>query len=335
MIIMSLLIKKSRLFQRQNITRAIRAALDSRGYLEIPAPLLIRGTNPDAFLTSFEVFADGKFQGYLTTSTEFQLLRLMAAGYDKCYSLVSNFRFGDIDRTHNPEFTMLEWEALGGMEQIEADAEEIVNAAFAAALPGCDSLEYCGHKTQILGKPWERLTIREAFKKHLGLEISTDFSLDSMVLEIKKTGLEVPMEFLDDRGLLFSFLIDSIQEKLGAEVPTWVSEWPIFQTSMAEPLASNPEAAERSELYIAGLEIANGFTTVSDIEKQKILFEEQRVMRLADGKKEVRLDEKYLTDLEGKPLRAAGMAMGVDRLVMLLTGASSIGEVTAFAWDEV
>jgi lysyl-tRNA synthetase class 2 len=145
----------------------------------------------------------------------------------------------------------------------------------------------------------------------------------------------VPTKFLEDRGLLFSYLIDSIQEKLGSEVPTWVCEWPIFQTSMAEPLANNPEAAERSELYIAGLEIANGFTTVSDIEKQKMLFDEQQKMRLAEGKKEVMLDDKYMADLEGKPLRAAGMAMGVDRLVMLLTGASSIGEVTAFAWDEL
>jgi lysyl-tRNA synthetase class 2 len=332
---MSLIHKQNRLKARQNITRAIRAALDSRDYLEIPAPLLIRGTNPDAFLTSFEVVANDEFQGYLTTSTEFQLLRYMAAGYDKCYTLVSNFRYGDVDRTHNPEFTMLEWEALGGMDSIETDAEAIVKAAFAAALPGCDSLEYRGHKTQIINEPWERLTIREAFKKHLNLEISQDFSLESMVLEIKKTGLAVPVEFLEDRGLLFSYLIDSIQEKLGSKVPTWVCEWPIFQTSMAEPLAKNPEAAERSELYIAGLEIANGFTTVSDIEKQKMLFDEQQKTRVAEGKKEVALDNKYMADLEGKPLRAAGMAMGVDRLVMLLTGASSISEVTAFAWDEL
>jgi lysyl-tRNA synthetase class 2 len=145
----------------------------------------------------------------------------------------------------------------------------------------------------------------------------------------------VPAEFLNDRGLLFSFLIDGVQEKLGTEVPTWVTAWPIFQTSMAEAIKNNPALADRSELYIGGLEICNGFTTVSDIEKQKKLFAEQQRLRLAEGKKEVVIDEKYLTDLAASPLRAAGIAMGVDRLVMILTGASDINEVLAFGWEEL
>lgn len=339
--IMSLITKKNRLIQRQNIVRAVRAALDSRGYLEVPASLLIRGTNPDAFLTSFEVTADEKFQGYLATSTEFQLLRLNAAGYERVYTLTSNFRFGDLDRTHNPEFTMLEWEALGGMKQIEKDAEEIIKAAVRAAMSEVNSIEYRGHDVQIFGRAWERLTVREALKKYSGLEIAENFSLASMVEGAKKSGLKVPTEFLNNRGLLFSFLIDSIQEKLGVEVPTWVTEWPIFQTSMAEPMKNNPEAADRSELYIAGLEIANGFATVSDIEKQKALFAAQQEARVAEGKEEVVVDEKYLNDLavmnkvSDRTLYASGMAMGIDRLVMVLTGASKISEVVMFGWDEL
>lgn len=330
-----LFIKKERLFKRQNIIRVVRAAIDAEGYLEIPAPLLIRGTNPDAFLTSFEVFTDGNFQGYLTTSTEFQLLRLMAAGYEKCYSLVSNFRYGDCDRTHNPEFTMLEWEVLGGMTEAEVAGEKMIKAAFTTTCPEAQFLEYRGHKVQILGRPWERLTVHEVFKKHLGLEINPEFSLTSIVEQIKKTGLSVPAEFLNDRGLLFSYLIDSAQEKLGTEVPTWVTAWPIFQTSMAEPLPENSELADRSELYIASLEICNGFTTVSNIQKQKALFEEQQKMRVVDGKKPVIVDEKYLNDLSGQNLKAAGIAMGIDRLVMILTGASDINEVLAFGWGEL
>lgn len=331
----NLLIKKERLLKRQNIIRAVRAAIDTDGYLEIPAPLLIRGTNPDAFLTSFEVFAGNQFQGYLTTSTEFQLLRLMAAGYEKCYSLVSNFRYGDCDRTHNPEFTMLEWEVLGGMTEAEVAGEKMIKAAFGTTCPNAHFLEYRGHKVQIIGRPWERLTVHEVFKKHLGLEVNSSFSLKSMVEETKKADLNVPTEFLNDQGLLFSFLIDSAQEKLGVKVPTWVTAWPIFQTSMAEPLPENTELADRSELYIAGLEICNGFTTVSDIQKQKTLFEEQQKMRMADGKKPVIVDEKYLNDLSGQSLKAAGIAMGIDRLVMILTGASNINEVLAFGWEEL
>jgi len=331
----NLLNKKNRLFKRQNIIRAIRAAIDSEGYLEIQAPLLIHGTNPDAFLTSFEVFAAEKFQGYLTTSTEFQLLRLMAAGYEKCYSLVSNFRFGDFDHTHNPEFTMLEWEILGGMNEAEKTGEAMIKAAFNSIYPKAQFLEYQNYKVQIIGRPWERLTVHEIFEKHLGLKIDAEFSLESMIEQIKKNGHEVPAEFLNDRGLLFSFLIDGVQEKLGTEVPTWVTAWPIFQTSMAEAIKNNPALADRSELYIGGLEICNGFTTVSDIEKQKKLFAEQQRLRLAEGKKEVVIDEKYLTDLAASPLRAAGIAMGVDRLVMILTGASDINEVLAFGCEEL
>jgi len=336
---MPLINKKPRLLQRQNIVRAVRAALDERGYLEVPASLLIRCTNPDAFLTPFEVSADEKFQGYLATSTEFQLLRLNAAGYERVYTLTSNFRFGDLSRTHNPEFTMLEWEALGGMKQIEQEAEEIVQAA----------AESIGVK--ITAMPWQKISVREALKKYLNLEVAQDFSLTSMVEEIKKASLEVPQKFLDDRGVLFSWLIDKISPNLGVEVPTWVTEWPIFQTSMAEPMKDNPEAADRSELYIAGLEIANGFATVSDIEKQKALFAAQQKMRIADGKKPVIVDEKYLNDLtvmnkvsdppspsfggHSRTLYASGMALGVDRLVMALTGASEISEVMAFGWEEL
>lgn len=326
MVVMALLTKKSRLLQRQNITRAIRASLDSRGYLEIPAPLLIRGTNPDAFLTSFEVFADEKSCGYLTASTEFQLLRLCAAGYEKVYTLTSNFRFGDISRTHNPEFTMLEWEAANvGMEVIEKEAEGIVLAA--AEAPG--GVE--GHSDI---RAFDRISVREVFKKYLEINVAPDFSLASMQEEIKRVGLEAPQNFLNDQGVLFSWLVDKVSPNLGLEKPTWVYEWPLFQTSMAEPLKNNPAAANRSELYINGLEICNGFSTICDTAKQKALFAFQQAERARLGKKSVTIDDKYLEAITKMP-PAAGMALGLDRLVMVLIGAANIGEVMAFNWDEL
>jgi lysyl-tRNA synthetase class 2 len=302
---------------------------------------LIRGTNPDSFLTSFEVFENGEPRGYLTTSTEFQLLRLLADGYDKVYTLTSNFRASDKDETHNPEFTMLEWEAANvGMDVIEKEAEAIVLAAATATKNSSPSPT---------GEGWgegrfDRISVREALKKYLNIEVAPDFSLESMREEIKKAGLKAPENFLDDQGVLFSWLIDKISPDLGFEKPLWLYEWPIFQTSMAEPTKDNPAVAERSELYIAGLEIANGFTTVADIQKQKKFFQEQQERRRAEGKKEVLLDEKYLAKLAGlslmdkvsdRTLCAAGMALGIDRLVMVLTKAKTITEVTAFSWEEV
>ncbi|MFA6131707.1 MAG: amino acid--tRNA ligase-related protein [Patescibacteria group bacterium] len=329
---MSLLSKKAALEQRQIILRAVRDYLFQAGYLEVQVPLLIRGTNPDAFLTSFEVTENDQLRGYLTTSTEFQILRLLAAGYDKVYTIASNFRAGDKDQTHNPEFTMLEWEAANvGMEVIEKEAEGIVLAAVGALKDVSPS--HLGRGVRGEGA-FERLSVREAFKKYLGINIALDFSLASMVEEIKKAGLDAPQNFLDDQGILFSWLIDKISPKLGFEKPTWLYEWPIFQTSMAEPVKGNPEAADRSELYINGLEIANGFTTVSDAEKQKALFDFQQAERQRLGKKPIVVDEKYLEDIKKMP-PAAGMAMGIDRLVMILTGASEINEVLTFGSDEL
>jgi lysyl-tRNA synthetase class 2 len=325
---MSLNTKKPTLQTRQEIIRAIRDYFYQTNYLEVQVPLLIRGTNPDAFLTSFEVFENDEFRGYLTTSTEFQLLRLLSNSFEKVYTLTSNFRASDKDVTHNPEFTMLEWEAVNAnMRQLEKEVEGLVRmvvgtTGLVEGLRGLDEV-------------WERLSVHEAFEKYLGLNIAPDFSLVSMVEEIKKVGLEVPTNFLDDRGLVFSWLIDKISPNLGATTPTWLYDWPIFQTSMAEPIKENPEVADRSELYIAGLEIANGFTTVCDATKQRKLFTEQQEERSRQNKKPIVVDEKYLADLEKGDLRAAGIALGVDRLVMILTGKKDISEVMAFGWDEM
>ncbi|MFH1253770.1 MAG: amino acid--tRNA ligase-related protein [Candidatus Uhrbacteria bacterium] len=328
--------KKETLKKRQEIIRAIKDYFRDIGYLEVQVPLLIRGTNPDAFLTSFEVFENDESRGYLTTSTEFQLLRLIANGYEKVYTLAANFRAGDKDITHNPEFTMLEWEAANvSMSQLEKEAEEFIQKSFSTLFPTAEYLEYDQQKIRLLGETWERLSVHEVFKKYLNLEIDTEFSLLSMQAEIKKVGLNVPTEFLNDQGLIFSWLIDRVSPKLGATVPTWVYDWPLFQTSMAEPTVNNPALADRSELYIGGLEIANGFTTVCDIAKQRALFSEQQAERKRQGKKAVTTDEKYLADLENKNLKAAGLALGLDRLIMILTGKTDIREVMTFNWDEL
>jgi len=325
--------KKDVLQTRQEIIRAIRDYFYKIGYLEVQVPLLIRGTNPDAFLTSFEVSENDEPRGYLTTSTEFQLLRLLANGYEKVYTLAANFRAGDKDITHNPEFTMLEWEAVDiTMKEIEQQTEDLIMGIKALTRLRWASARQGGVESV---KDWRRISVHDAFKKYLNLNIDAEFSLASMIEEIKKAELEAPENFLDDRGVLFSWLIDKISPNLGFETPTWLYDWPIFQTSMAEPISGNPFIADRSELYINGLEIANGFTTVCDAAKQRGLFEEQVKERTCQNKKPVTVDEKYLTDLEKGNLKAAGMALGVDRLVMILTGKKDIREVMTFNWDEV
>jgi elongation factor P--(R)-beta-lysine ligase len=319
------------LWQRQTIVRAIRDFFFERGFLEIQAPLLVRGTCPDVHMSSVRAG-----DGYLTTSTEYQIKRMVAGGFERLFTLTQNFRASDVSERHNPEFTMLEWARAGEpLDAIEADAEELVKRALRALHPGQGSIEHRGAPVKLDGVRWERLTVREALRRYLSMDVAPDFSLDSMRKEVGRLGLDVPPSFLEEPHGLVSLLLDRVQPRLGAEVPTFLREWPAFMTSSAALREGAPAVAERSELFIAGLEVSDGFPSLCSAAEQRALFERERARRSAEGKEPVDLDERYLEALRLGLPPGAGMALGVDRLVMLLTGQQRIRDVLAFAWDEL
>jgi lysyl-tRNA synthetase class 2 len=319
------------LWRRQAILRAIRDHFFEAGFLEAQVPLLVKGTCPDIHLRS--VGAEG---GYLTTSTEYQIKRMIAGGFERVFTLTQNFRAGDASERHNPEFTMLEWaRAFAPLEEIEADAEELIRRAFRALHPGETALCYGGREVHLDDGAWERLTVREALGRHLGLEIAPDFSLASMRGEVEREGVDVPASFLGDAHALLSLLLDLMQPKLGAPRPTFLCDFPAFMTSSAALRADAPRVAARSELFIAGLEISDGFPSLTDFALQRALFAREQRRREEEGKPEVALDDRYLEALRLGLPPGAGMALGVDRLVMALTGQTQIRDVIAFAWDEL
>ena len=319
------------LWSRQAILRAIRAYFHDEGFLEIQAPLLVKGACPDAHLEPLRVGRDA----YLTTSTEYQLKRMIVGGFDKVFTLTQNFRGADVGGHHNPEFTMLEWARThASLEDIERDAEALVKMAFRAIHPATKSLRWAGHDVQI-DAPWERLTVREALARHLDLHADEDLSPASLRAEVARLALDIPPSFLDDDALLVSFLLDAMQPHLGAPIPTFLCEWPAFMTSSAALLASSAALACRSELVIAGLELSDGFPSLRDPDLQARLFDRENARRRAEARDPVALDERYLAALrEGIP-PGAGMALGIDRLVMILTGKEHIRDVLALAWDEL
>ena len=314
------------LWSRQTILRAIRDHFHDEGFLEIQAPLLVKGACPDAHLEPLRVG-----DAYLTTSTEYQLKRMIVGGFDKVFTLTQNFRGADVGGRHNPEFTMLEWARThAALEDIERDAEALVKKSFRALHPGTTSLLWAGKEVQI-DAPWERLTVREALARHLDLHVAPDLSPASLRAEIARVGLEVPPSFLDDDAMLVSFLLDAMQPHLGTPIPTFLCEWPAFMTSSAALLEGAPALACRSELLIAGLELSDGFPSLRDPDLQSRLFDRENARR----REPVALDERYLAALrEGIP-PGAGMALGIDRLVMILTGREHIRDVLALAWDEL
>ncbi len=321
-----------RLGQRARVVRALRGTLDEADFLEVQVPLLLRATCPDVHIESFRV---GDL--YLTTSTEYQLKRMFAGGFDRLYTLTQNFRAGDVGPYHNPEFTMLEWaRAYETMTAIEGDAEAMVKRALGAVSPpGTSSIIYRGHTVQIEGVPWERLTVRDALLRHLGVDLDSEFSLAAMQREVQRLSIPIPEAFRARRDDLLTLLLDRLQPHLGTRVPTFLVEWPSFLTTSAPPLPGRPEVAERSELFVAGVEVADGFPFLRDAEVQAGLFEGANTSRRAQGKTPVALDDRYLKALRQGLPPGAGMALGVDRLVMVLTGEEDIRNVVAFAWDEL
>lgn len=320
-----------RLAQRAAVLRSIRDTLDTDGFLEVQAPLLLRASCPDVHIESFRVGG-----GYLTPSTEYQLKRMFVGGFERLYSLTQNFREGDVGTHHNPEFTMLEWaRAYETLSTIEKDVETIIRRALAVLAPGITSVEFNDHQVEIQGAPWERLSVREALHRHLSVELDEGFSLGSMRSEVERLKLDIPRAYCEDPVDLMTLLLDRIQPSLGAKVPTFLVEWPTFLTTSAPTVPGRPEVAERSELFIAGVEVADGFPFLRDADLQAQLFRSANAARVAQDKRPVDLDERYVNALRGGMPPGAGMALGVDRLVMVLTGEDDIRNVLPFAWDEL
>jgi lysyl-tRNA synthetase class 2 len=289
--------KRTRLEQRARIVQTIRSFFVARDFLEVETPHRLPGNAPEAHIDAVQ--SDGWF---LHTSPELCMKRLLAAGYPQLFQLCRCWRAAERGSRHLPEFTMLEWYMAGSdyhvlMEQCEA--------LLATLRPG-GTLAYRG-QTIDLASPWERLTVAQAFDRY------GSRSLQQALAE-------------DRFDEIISF---EIEPHLGLQRPTFLMEYPADLAALARKHPERPHVAERFELYIAGMELANAFSELTDpVEQRQRFIAEEKVRRMA-GKPPYPPAEKFLQELEAMP-EAAGIALGLDRLVMLLTGAETIDEVVAF-----
>ena len=289
---------------RARIVAAIREFFSEAGYLEVETPHRIPAPAPEA---NIDAVPSGDW--YLQTSPELAMKRLLAAGYPRLVQLCRCFREGERGGRHLPEFTMLEWYRAGAdyrdlMDETERLVRDVARAA------GVGEIAWGGHAVR-LDPPWERLTVRDAFRRHAAT---------------------TPEEALAT-GLFDELLVCRVEPNLGLERPTFLHDYPVSLAALARK-APEPRVAERFELYVAGLEVANGFSELTDPVEQRERFVEERAVRLAAGKDPYPMPEPFLEALEEMP-EAAGIALGVDRLVMLLTGAAWIDEVVAFTPEEL
>ncbi|MEZ4484082.1 MAG: EF-P lysine aminoacylase EpmA [Syntrophotaleaceae bacterium] len=289
--------KRSRLEQRARIVQTIRAFFVARDYLEVETPHRLPGNAPEVHINA--VASDGWF---LQTSPELCMKRLLSAGYRQLFQICRCWRDAERGSRHLPEFAMLEWYAVDcDYRRLMDECEMLLRTL----LPQ-ERFSY-QHETIDLSLPFERLTVAQAFERHASLSLSDALKKDCF----------------DE------LLALQVEPKLGRGRPTFLIEYPAELAALARCHPERPSVAERFELYIAGIELANAFSELTDPTEQRQRFIADEAARRAAGKPPYPVPEKFLTELATMP-EAAGIALGLDRLVMLLTDAETIDEVVAF-----
>ena len=294
--------RQKALVERGAIFNRVRGFFQEKGYLEVETPFRIPAPAPEA---QIDAIPSGGW--FLQTSPELCMKRLLAAGYPRIFQICRCWRDGERGSRHLSEFTMLEWyRAEADYLVLMEETEALVKAAARAPV-----INYRGLSIEI-SRPWERITVADAFRRYAGT---------SMWDALKA-------------GSFDELMVECIEPELGNARPTFIHDYPASCSALARLKASDPTVAERFELYIGGLEIANAFSELIDPLEQRRRFEAEAAERASGGKPPYPMPEKFLAALASMP-EAAGIALGLDRLVMVLLDAGSIDEVVAFTTEEL
>ena len=286
---------------RAKIMTSIRSYFENKGYLEIETPIRIPAPAPEAHID-----AQPSGSWFLHTSPELCMKRLLANDFERIFQLCKCFRKGERGHLHLPEMTMLEWYTVGhDYLDIMQQCEDLI-VSVALSICQAETIQYQGQEID-LTKPWHRMTVSEAFEKY------ASESLSSAV----------------QNGTFDEIIGCEIAPKLGLQKPVFLFEYPAALGSLARSKPEDQRMAERFELYIAGIELCNAFSELTDPVEQRKRFAAEIDQRRVSGKTVYPLPESFLQALAVMPA-SAGNALGIDRLVMLFADASDIGEVVAF-----
>ncbi|MDB5975527.1 MAG: lysine aminoacylase GenX [Nevskia sp.] len=300
---------------RARLYGAIRRYFETHEVLEVETPILSAAATVDPNIDSFVARENRGAERWLQTSPEFAMKRLLAAGSGPIYQIARVFRREEAGRHHNPEFSMLEWYRPGWdhlrlMDEVEA-------LLHAAGLPE--------------GSPWERLSYREAFLRHATLD-PFDASLEQLRQAcIERLNLSAGLAAETSRDVFLDLLMSAeVGPRLGLEAPTFLYDFPASQAALARVRDGNPPVAERFELFWKGIELANGFHELTDAAEQRRRFELDRQRRSEQGREAPPYDARLIAALEAGMPPCAGVALGLDRLLMLMLGLPELAGVLAF-----
>jgi len=295
--------------QRALVLQQIREFFAKRQVLEVETPLLSQGTVTDLYIDSIAVAMYGKTY-YLQTSPEYAMKRLLAAGSGSIYQITKAFRQDQSGRIHNPEFTMLEWYRVGFDHQALMDEmDELLQWILATA-------------------PAQRFTYREIFLRYLAMDPHA--VSDEELWQCVKQRIELASEITDRDTWLDLLFVNCIEPNIGREQPVFIYDFPATKAALAKIRLDNPPVASRFEVYFHGMELANGFHELQDGNEQGERFERDLQLREQQGKTIIPIDQRFLAALTHGLPDCAGVALGIDRLVMLAAQSTAISEVVSF-----
>jgi elongation factor P--(R)-beta-lysine ligase len=297
---------KPLLLLRARILQCIREFFITRDYLEVETPQLITAPAPETHIDSISVH-----DRYLQTSPELCMKRLLALGFPKIFQIAKCFRKGERGELHLPEFSLLEWYRTGIDYHSLMEECETLFLFLSQQLNVGTRLRYGGMDID-LAAPWERLSIQTAFERYAS--VSLDQALDNHHFD--------------------QTMVEEIEPHLGMKRPTFLYDYPASLAALARLKPGTPSIAERFEIYVGGIELANGFSELNDAHEQRLRFEKEHKERALLGKQVSPMPERFLKALEKMP-EAAGIALGLDRLVMIFGDARTIDDVVAFTPEEV
>jgi lysyl-tRNA synthetase class 2 len=298
--------RESCLRMRAVIIQTVRAFFIGRGYMEIETPNLIPAPAPETHIDAISAA-----NGFLHPSPELCMKRLLSAGYPAIFQVCKCYRGGERGRHHLPEFTLLEWYRTGAdYMDIMVECEEMIRSVAADTGRG-DRIEYMGREIDLKG-PWQRMTVHEAFQRYSPMPLEDALNADRfdeiMALHIE-SGIDISR-------------------------PLFLYDYPPSLAALSRIKRSDPPLAERFELYMGGLELANAFSELTDVDEQVKRFEKERERRRQLGKADYPFPDRFIKELGNMP-DSAGIAFGIDRLVMLFADTDTIDGVVSFTPEEI
>ncbi len=322
---------------RAEILAGIRSFFAQEGFLEIDPPALVPLPGMEPHLVPFSSdLLDQKAERrrfFLHTSPEYALKKLLSAGLERIYALGHVFRNGEVSSTHNPEFTLLEWYRAGADYRVLMEECERLFLHLLKKLGLGPRISYQGGPLD-LTPPWPRIPVAEAVRSHAGVDLEACCTVEELVAIARRKGYEEVSARWPWEDVFYRIFLQEVEPSLPKESPFFLVDYPAEMAALARPRPGAPRWAERFELYAGGLEIANAFSELTDSQEQGRRLEQEREQRIRAGQEPYPMDRAFL-EAVGRLPEAAGIALGVDRLVMILVDAADIRDVIPFPAEDL